>query len=86
MKPNPLRLVDSDEPTREQIEMARMEQNWREWSLAGWKPFNEPRDRPVLNPDDVLRESDKKVARYAVLHLPIPRWRRVLRWVTRLGR
>lgn len=77
-----LRLIDADEPTREQIAQARMEQSWREWTgINGqpWQPFSEPRERPTLDTDDVLRRT------YRVeVDKPAPRWRRLWRRVCRL--
>jgi hypothetical protein len=39
-----------------------------------------------LIPNEVVYEYEKKVARYAIVPDSVSFWRRLLRWVTRLGR
>lgn len=84
MKPaTKLRLADAEDPTRQMVEMARIEQSHREWSPQGWQPI----DVVARNPLDV----DAVVARsYRVLVVTdavVPWWRRALRWLTgKVGR
>jgi len=82
MNPKP-RLVQRDkEPTRAEIEMAHIQQNWREWrspwsdvAKAGWEPINGSGANP-LNTDVVRR------ATYTVkVDAPIGFWRSLLRKV-----
>lgn len=79
-----LRLIDSEEPTREMIAQARMEQSWREWTgINGqpWQPFSEPRERPTLDTDDVLRRTYR-----AEVDRPVPLLRRLLRRLLQIVR
>jgi len=70
----PLRLVDSEEPTRAEIAMAEIDQEHRE---AKWTPFSEPQKNPTFNPDEVL----DRAARYAMTEKPAPAWRKLVRWM-----
>jgi len=76
MKPQ-LRLADADfDPTtRQDVEMARIAQNWREWSPQGWKPISEPQKHSALLVDEIQAKSYKVIA----VDAPIPLWRRLLR-------
>lgn len=79
-----LHLVDHDEPTPQQIAMARIEQSHREWSGPNgkpWQPFSEARERPTLNADAVLRRTYRiEVSRRT------PWWRRVWRRLLQIVR
>lgn len=72
---------EESEPTRQQIEMARINQSWREYrspnsdvSGEGWKPANDNAENPL----DVYT-----VRGYLVLKVdaPISRLRRLIRWI-----
>jgi hypothetical protein len=75
-----LHLIDGDEPTREMVAIAKIEQNQSEWAgpcgkTDGWKPIETAADSP-LPVDEVQRKSYKVI----VIDSPIPLWRRILRW------
>jgi len=57
-QPKRLKLVNDDPIiTRADIEMARIQQEHREWHGTNgqpWQPFREAQRRPTLNPDDVV--------------------------------
>lgn len=70
------RLIDSvDEPSRQMIAIAEIEQSMREWSQQGWHPIEITADNP-LDVDAVCERSYKVV----VVDGPVP-WRRLLRWL-----
>lgn len=69
----PLRLVYSDEPTRQMIALAEIEQEHRE---SKWTAFSEPRQNPLLDVDGILRKAGK----YVVIDRPVSRYRRLWRW------
>ena len=82
MKPNSLHLVDGDEPTRQQKALAQIEASHRDWvGINGrpWEPFSEPRQKPTLNADDVLRRSTYRIDPSE----RVPLYRRLLRWLGR---
>lgn len=69
----PLRLVDHDEPTRQMIELARIDQEHRD---SKWTPCETPRGH--FDVDGILARSEP---RYAPTDKPIPYWRKILRWL-----
>lgn len=82
LKRQPLRLIDADEPTPQQIALARIEQSHREWSGPNgkpWQPFSEAREKPTLDTDSVLQRTYRVEAGRRT-----PLWRRAWRWVSRL--
>lgn len=76
MKPlTNLRLLEAEEPTRQQIALAAIEQNQREWSKQGWHPITTTDDVP-LPVDEIQRRSYKVI----VVDGRVPWWRRLWRW------
>lgn len=64
MNPKPMRLIrrQNDEPTRQEIEMAHIEQTWAEWigpNGHSWKPITQTHGKK-LDIDSVLRRSYRK--------------------------
>lgn len=73
----PLRLVHDGEPTRQIIALAEIE---REHKKSKWTAFDEPRKRPALDTDDVLRR-----AAFVPTVEPQGKWyRRLVEWVRSL--
>lgn len=69
-----LKLVDADEPSRQKIALAEIQQENRE---AKWTPFSESQKSPTFDPDKVLEASS--VYKYAIIQAPFPWYIKLLR-------
>lgn len=80
----PMRLVHKDEPSRQEIEMAKISQNWREWRGEGGAQWN-PYDGPTSPWSDKVSAALERGRYVVVASAPIPLWRIILRKIFRIG-
>lgn len=82
MNKSTLKLASSDDPTPEQIYMARIEQAHREWSGPTgqpWCPYTGPTGKSKSDVDAALASQWR-----IVLEPRLPWWRRVVRRLRRV--
>jgi hypothetical protein len=74
-----LHLIDHDEPTRQQVAMARIEQAHREYRTdtgAPWRPIEPPRGlSPLIRPEGMTG------CKVVVVDGSVPLWRKAWRWL-----